>query len=285
MNTVASGDPGALRDIRGPSAFGGGLRRFWDLLWLNALYDLKLKYVGSVLGYLWTLIRPLLFFAIIYVVFTQVFRFDAEVENYAVFLFVNLMLFEFFAEATTGAVRSVVDQENMVRKTQFPRIVIPLAVVLTSTITLCLDLAVAFVVMLILGVDPLATWVLMPLIVAVMVFIAAGVSLILSSLYVHLRDLEHIWSVATRALLYAMPVLYPITLVPDGVLRFVVIGNPLTPVFLQAGVWITDPNLPSASEAAGSTIAVVLPMILLLTIPLLGLWLFDRRAPRIAEAL
>ncbi len=285
MNTITTADPGELQQIRGPSAFGGGFRRFLDLLWLNAIYDLKLRYVGSVLGYLWTLIRPLLLFAILYVVFTEVFRFGDVVENYAVFLFVNLMLFEFFAEATTAAVRSVVDQENMVRKTQFPRIVIPLAVVLTSSITLVLDLAVAFVVMLVLGVDPLATWVLMPVIVAVLIYFTAGVSLILSSLYVHLRDLEHIWGVAVRALLYAIPVLYPISEVPEGPLRFVVIANPLTPLFEQTAVWITDPNLENAVEAAGSSIAVIIPLMLLAVIPVFGLWFFNRRAPRVAEAL
>src|SRR4051794_8424848 len=159
-SAAASTPPIELREIGGPGAFGGGTRRFFSLLWLNAVADLKLRYVGSALGYLWTLIRPLLFFAILYVVFTQVFRLGDSIPNYPEFLIVNIMLFEFFAEATTASVRSVVAHENVVRKMDFPRIVIPLATCLTSAITLCLDLLAAFVVMVILGVGPFATWLL-----------------------------------------------------------------------------------------------------------------------------
>jgi ABC-2 type transport system permease protein len=281
-----------LREIRGPSAFGGGARRFFDLLWLNAIADLKLRYVRSVLGYLWTLLRPLFYFAIIYVVFTQVFRFGEQVENYAVFLIINLILFEFFADATTASVRAVVDQENVVRKMQFPRIVIPLATVLTSSFTLCLNLLATFAVILILGVGPYTTWVLLPVILIGLVAFTAGVSLILSALYVHFRDVEHIWTVAVRALLYALPVLYPIEEVPGGILRFIVVANPLAPIFEQARVWITDPAgasaVPggaSALDAAGSTLGVVLPLLFLAAVPAVGVWFFDRRAPRIAEAL
>jgi ABC-2 type transport system permease protein len=284
MSTVAE-TALELRQIRGPSAFGGGARRFLDLLWLTALADLKLRYVRSVLGYLWTLLRPLLYFAIIYVVFTEVFRFGDQVDNYAVFLIINLILFEFFADATTASVRSVVDQENVVRKMQFPRIVIPLATVLTSTFTLLLNLLAVFVVIAILGTGPYTTWLLLPLILLGIVLFATGISLILSALYVHFRDLEHIWSVAVRALLYGLPVLYPIEIVRNDVLRFLVAANPLAPIFEQARVWLSDPGAPGAAEAAGSTLAVVLPLLLLVAVAAFGVWLFDRRAPRIAEAL
>jgi ABC-2 type transport system permease protein len=290
MSSVAEAAP-ELREIRGPTAFGGGARRFFDLLWLNAIADLKLRYVRSVLGYLWTLIRPLMFFAVIYVVFTQIFKFDKFVDNYAVFLIVNLVLFEFFAEATTAAVRSVVDQENVVRKMQFPRIVIPLAAVLTSTFTLCLNLVATFAVILILGVDPVETWLLMPVLLIGLIAFTAGVSLILSALFVHFRDVEHIWSVGVRAVLYGVPVLYPIDAVtpdnPDSALRWVIVGNPLSPIFEQTRVWITDPGsvADNALEAAGSSLGLLIPLAILVAVPVFGVWFFDRRAPKIAEAL
>ena len=278
-----------LVEIRGPSAFGGGWRRFVNLLWLNSMADLRQKYVGSVLGYLWTLIRPLLFFAILYFVFTKLFRIGDSVENYEVFLIINIVMFEFFADATTAAVRSVVDHENVVRKMQFPRIVIPLSVVLTATITLCLDLVAAFVVLLILGVDPMGTWALVPLLLVPLILFTTGVSLVLSSLYVTFRDLEHIWGVAARALLYGMPVLYPVTFLSnDGVpaiLRELVLANPLTPLFVQAGHWVADPTLPTASQAVDSSLGLWVPLVLMAAITGFGLWLFERRAPRVAEAL
>lgn len=274
-----------LREIRGPSAFGGGTRRFFDLLWLSAMAELRRRYVGSVLGYLWTLLRPLLFFAILYVVFTKVFRFGDDVPNYAVFLILNLMLFEFFAEATSGATRSVLESENVVRKMQFPRIVIPLAVVLTAAMTLCLNLLAAFAVMLVLGVEAHATWLLLPLILLVLVGFTTGVALVLSSLFVGFRDIEHFWTVGLRALLYGLPILYPIEFVPEGALRWVVVANPLTPILEQTRLWVTDPGAPSVADAAGSTALAVAPLVLLVALPAIGLWFFNRQAPRIAEAL
>jgi ABC-2 type transport system permease protein len=278
-----------LVEIRGPSAFGGGWRRFLHLLWLNSMADLKQKYVGSVLGYLWTLIRPLFMFAILYFVFTKIFRIGDNVENYETFLIFNIVMYEYFAEATTAAVRSVVDHENVVRKMQFPRIVIPLAVVLTATITLCFDLIAAVIVLLILGVDPISTWLLLPLLLVPLVAFTTGVALVLSSLYVTFRDLEHIWGVAARALLYGMPVLYPVIFLNNEgvpqVLRWLVLANPLTPLFVQAGHWTADPGLPNAAEAVDTALGLWVPLTLLAVITAFGLWLFDRRAPRVAEAL
>lgn len=285
MEAMAQATAPELREIRGPSAFGGGTRRFFDLLWLTSVAELKLRYVGSVLGYVWTLLRPLMFAGILYVVFTHVFRFGDSVPHYAAFLILNVMLFEFFAEASGFGVTSVVERETLVRKMQFPRIVIPLSVTLTSAFTLCLDLVAALVFLLVLGVEPALTWLLLPVLVLALVGFTSGVTLILSSLFVQFRDVRHLWAVLVRALLYALPVLYAIEQVPAGVLRWVVAINPLAPVFEQARVWIVDPAAPSAVEAAGSTELVALSLVLLVAIPLFGLWFFDRRAPRIAEAL
>ena len=116
-----------LQEIRGPSALGGGVRRFFDLLWLSALTEFKLGYHGTALGFVWSFARPLLIFGILLVVFTQVFRLGSEVENYPAMLLLNILLFEFFAQATQQASTSVVVNESVVRKMQFPRLVIPLS--------------------------------------------------------------------------------------------------------------------------------------------------------------
>jgi ABC-2 type transport system permease protein len=116
-----------LQRVSGPSALGGGPRRFFDLLWLMSVTEFKRVYFGTVLGYLWSLIRPLMLFGVLLFVFTKVFRVGSEhVEHYAVMLLMGIVLFTFFQEATSNAVTSVVAQEGIVRKTQFPRLVIPL---------------------------------------------------------------------------------------------------------------------------------------------------------------
>src|SRR6478672_5252591 len=145
----------ALREVQGPSAVGGGRQRFFDLLWLVSVTEFKQAYFGTVLGYLWSLMRPLMLFGVLLFVFTKVFRIGNEqVEHYPVMLLLGIVLFTFFQESTTNAVTSVATQEAVVRKTQFPRLVIPLATVLTGAFNLGLNLVVVFAFVLAFGVDP-----------------------------------------------------------------------------------------------------------------------------------
>ena len=222
--------------IEAPSAFGGDRRRFLSLLWLTAIQDFRLMYRNSALGYLWTLLRPLALFAVLYVVFTQILRFGDEVPNYAVLLLMNIMLFQFFADATGAAMGSVVRGEPVVRKMHFPRIVIPLAIVVTAAMTSAMNLVVVFGFMLASGDRP-----------ADHLAAAAGdrdparrLSAPVPPCFCRwrtcgMRDLEHVWTVALRVLFYATPILYPLEFVPES-FRWVVALNPLTPILYQARV-------------------------------------------------
>jgi ABC-2 type transport system permease protein len=273
------------REIGGPSAFGGDRRRFFELLWLSSVAEFKLRYVGSVMGYAWTLVRPLLLFGVLYVVFTQVLRFGDEVPHYASMLILNIMLYQFFADATTAAVKSVVGSENVVRKMQFPRIVTPFSVVLTAAFTLGTNLLAVFVFILISGVSPTWTWLLLPVLILALIALTTGIVLILATLYVWFRDVDHIWSVFARALFYASPILYPITFVPEGTLRTIAFANPLTPLFTLARSWVIDPTAPSLGEVAGADWVLAMPLVIAVGLVVVGLWYFNRAAPRVAEAL
>lgn len=272
-----------LRPIEGPSAFGGDRRRFLDLLRLTAIQDFRLQYRTSVLGYVWTLLRPLALFGVLYVVFTHIIRFGDEVPNYAVLLLMNIMLFQFFADATGTAMGSVVRREPVVRKMHFPRIVIPLAIVVTAGMTSAMNLVVVFGFMLGSGVGPLVTWLLLPLIVIPLVALSAGVALLLSMAYVRMRDLEHVWTVALRALFYATPILYPLEAVPES-FRWVVALNPIAPLLYQARVWFVQPDAPPLLDQVGiAPLAGSIMIAIVLCVG--GIWLFVRQAPRVAEAL
>jgi ABC-2 type transport system permease protein len=274
----------ALRPVRGPSALGGGWRRFAELLLLISVTEFKKTYFGTVLGYVWSLLRPLLLFAVLLFVFTKIIRIGSGVEHYAVLLLFNVVLFGFFSEATQAAVTSVVNQEAIVRKTQFPRLVIPLSVVVTALFNFAINLIVVVVFLLASGVSPQWTWLLFPLIVAVLFVFATAVSLLLSSLYVRFRDAAIIWSVVSAALFYATPVLYPIEVVPSAY-RDLIFLNPLTPVFEQARKWVIDPDAPGAVSAAGGWTHLLLPLALFLVVCAVAVWYFKREAPRIAEQL
>jgi len=271
--------------IRGPSALGGDWRRFVHLTWLIAVTEFRLTYFGSVLGYLWSLMRPLLFFGVLYLVFAELANFGAKIPYYPVLLLANIVLISFFQEATGAAVTAVVNRENLVRKMQFPRMVIPLSIVLTSSMNLGLNLIAVFAFILIYGAPILTTWLLLPLLLLPLVLFTAGVSMLLSSLYVRFRDVQPIWSVMATLLFYGSPVLYTVQSIGDPQLEHLYMFNPLACILTQARVWIIDPSAPSWIDAAGGFPLALVPVAIFVTVCVLGWWVFDREAPRIAELL
>jgi ABC-2 type transport system permease protein len=279
----AAGHP-ELREITGPSALGGGTRRFFELLWLLASTEFKTTYRGTALGYIWSLIRPVMLFGVLLLVFTQIFKLGDQIPNYSQFLLLNVMLFTFFSEATQAAVTSVVNKEQIVRKTQFPRLVIPLSIVLNAVFHMLLNLFVVMIFIIATGVEPMWSWLWLPLIILLLVAITCAVAVALSVLYVRFRDTAIIWSVVALVLFYGTPILYSIDLVPDS-FRFAVLINPLAPLFEQANHWIINPSAPSAVEAIGSWPRMLAPVSLFAAICVLGALLFQREAPRVAENL
>jgi ABC-2 type transport system permease protein len=271
-----------LREVRGPSAIGGGRHRFFELLWLMSVTDFKKTFFGTALGYVWSLVRPLMLFAVLLTVFTQVFKID--VPHYEVLLLFNIVLFGFFQEATGGAVGSVLAQEGIVRKTQFPRLVIPLSVVLTALFTLGLNMIVVFGFMLAFGVYPMWTWLLLPVVFLPLFVLVCALSLLLSALNVRFRDVAIIWVVLATALNYGTPIIYPLEFVPET-LKHILMANPLTPLFQQAHVWMIEPNAEGVIDASGGPLPLIIAGLIYVAVCVLGVWVFNREAPRIAEQL
>jgi ABC-2 type transport system permease protein len=277
-----------LLEVRGPSALGGGSRRFFDLLWLMSVTEFKRVYFGTVLGYLWSLIRPLMLFGVLLFIFTQVFKVGHELEFYPVVLLLGLVLYTFFQEVPTIAVTSVVGQEGIVRKTQFPRLVIPLATVLTGAFNLGLNLIIVFVFILAWGVPLAWTWLLFPVALAFLFILTAGASMALSVLYVRFRDVSIIWVVLAQVLFYATPVLYPLGKpgLDNPTFERLLMLNPLAVIFEQVRFWVIEPNVaPSAVNAAGGWIWLLPAAVLFVAVCAFGVWIFNREAPRIAEDL
>jgi ABC-2 type transport system permease protein len=284
--SATDGSP-ALREVRGPSALGGGSRRFFDLLWLMSVTEFKRVYFGTVLGYLWSLIRPLMLFGVLLFVFTQVFKIGSEqVEHYPVFLLLGIVLYTFFQESTTNSVTSVVAQEGVVRKTQFPRLVIPLSTVITSALNFVLNLVVVFAFIFAFGVDPTWTWLLFPIALALLFVFTAAVGMALSVLYVRFRDVAIIWTVVAQVLFYATPILYPVDFKPGGDFEHLLMVNPLAVIFEQVRIWIlAEPQAPTIVEAAGGWLGLVPAAVIFVSVCAFGAWIFNREAPKIAEEL
>jgi ABC-2 type transport system permease protein len=280
------------RPIRGPSALTHDRRRFWHLAYNIALMQWKLRFFGSALGYVWQLVRPLLLFTVLYVFFTVIAHVGAGQgaggDYYGTQLLSSIVLFTFFAEATTGAVRSVLDSETLVRKIQFPRLVIPLAVVLLATFNLSLNMVVVLIFALIQGVHPMLTWLEFPLIIGVLAVFSTGVAMLLSALFVYFRDIQPIWDVLSQVIFYSTPVIVPIETVQaklSPALVHLYMLNPLSTVFQQFRHAMINHATPSAGQVLGSQLAVLEPVAISVAFFVLGFYVFNRTAPHVAEDL
>jgi ABC-2 type transport system permease protein len=270
--------------FRGPSAIGDDLRRFWSLTYTLAQTDFKLRFFGSALGYLWSLIRPLLLFGVLYLVFTEIVRFGEGVKHYPVYLLSSIVLFTFFSETTSRGVTALVERENLLRKIRFPRLVIPLAVALHAMFNLAMNLAVVFIFIFASGIEPTLDWLQIPLLILVLVVLATGVTMLLSALFVRFRDVQPIWEVALQLLFYGSPVIYVITEVPES-FRDLIAFNPIAVVLTQWRHAVIDQGAPTAGTAVGGLELLIVPLVIVAAIFALGFWIFMREAPRIAENL
>lgn len=268
----------------GPSAMGNDLRRFWSLTLMLATTEFKLRFFGSALGYVWTLMRPLMLFGVLYLVFTEVVRFGEGVKHYPVYLLTAIVLFTYFSEATGGSVPSLLGRESMLRKIRFPRMVIPLSVSLTSLFNLGMNLIAVFIFALANGVRPQWGWLELPLLIAILVVLATGVGMLLSALFVRYRDIEPIWDVVTQLLFYGSPILYVISALPDSAER-ILLANPIAAVLTEMRHALLDPDAPTAAAAIGGAPRLLIPAGIVVAVFALGLWVFHREAPRIAENL
>ncbi len=272
--------------IRGPSALSGGLRRSLVLTTAIARNDFKLRFFGSVLGYLWQLMRPLLLFGVLYLIFTQV-VIVSEGKDFPVALLLGIVLYTFFAEATGGAVASVMVRENLVRKIHFPRVVIPMAVVMTACFNLALNLVVVFAFATANGIYPKWSWLGLLGLVALLVVFAAGIAMLLSALYVRYRDIEPIWDVVLQIMFYGSLILVPYESIraKHEQIASALVANPLAAIVQQARHLVVDPSWVPAQAAIGGGARLLVPLGLIVATFVLGLWVFNREAPRIAEEL
>ena len=271
--------------ITGPSALGGSPRRFLYLSATLAVTEFKLRFFGSVLGYLWQLVRPLMLFTVLYFVFTEFVKIGGAVPHYPVVLLANIVLYTFFAEGT-GAVSSMVEREGLVRKIQFPRMAVPVSVVLTASFNLVLNLLVVLGFALASGVDPRWSWLEAPVLIGLLALFVLGLAMLLSALFVRFRDVQPIWEVLLQLAFYATPIIYAIeTIGVSERVQNLIMLNPLAAIIQQFRYAVIDPSAPSAAEAAGGVEMLLIPGALLFGLAALGYWYFDREAPRMAEDL
>lgn len=196
--------------------------------------DFKLRYQGSVLGYTWSLLRPLLIFAILYIVFVKFLKFGGNIPHFPIYLLLGIVIWNFFNEMTVQSLGSIVGRGDLIRKIRIPRWVIVLSSSISALISLGLNLLVVMVFMLFNDVDLLRTALWFPLIMLEVYIFALGISLFLAAAFVKYRDIGYIWEVIMQAGFYLTPILYPLSLIPSEAFRKLIMLNPMAQAIQDA---------------------------------------------------
>lgn len=243
--------------------------------------DFKVRYQGSVLGYFWSLLKPLFLFAILYVVFTYIIPLGKDVEHFPVYLLLGIVLWNFFTETTVLGASSVVARGDLIRKISIPRYLVVLASSLSALINLGLSMVVVFIFALLNGIIPSPSWLLIiPITLELYVF-ALGISFFLGAAYVRFRDITYIWEIVLQAGFYASAIIFPLTLVPAEFHKWFFM-NPIVQMVQDARHAIAT----DTSVTIWSTIdswALIIPFVIVIITAVVGGLYFKRRSKYFAE--
>lgn len=247
--------------------------------------DFKLRYQGSILGYLWAIIRPLLMFGILYIVFAKFLRFGAEIPHYPVYLLVGTVLWNFFTECTNQGIQSLIIRSDLMRKIAFPKWIIVLSATTTSLINLGINLVVVIIFSLFSGVELSFTWLIVPLLIAELYLLSFGIALLLGSLNVKFRDVQSIWEVLIQALFYAIPIIYPLSMVIaySPVAAKILMLNPIAQVIQDVRFCLITKETITGWGTMDNIFLKIIPILIVTVILFVGIVVFKKKSKYFAE--
>ena len=247
--------------------------------------DFKLRYQGSVLGYLWAILRPMLMFAILYVVFAKFMRFGGDIPHYPVYLLTGTVLWSFFTECCSQGIQSIVMRGDLIRKISFPKWIIVVSTTATAVINLLINLCVVVIFALINGVHPTWTWLLVPVLLVELYALALGISFLLGSINVKFRDIGSIWEVLVQAMFYAVPIIYPISMVSSTSMKAakLLMLNPIAQVIQDMRYCLITHEAITSWSLNGVGIVSFIPVILVVVVIILAAFFFRKRSRKFAE--
>lgn len=249
--------------------------------------DFKLRYQGSVLGYLWSLLKPLLLFAIMFIVFVHFLRFGKDVPHFTVSLLLGIVLWTFFTEATTQGMQAIASRGDLIRKINFPKYIIVISGTISALINLLLNLVVVFIFMIFDGVDFGWTLLLFPLTLLLIYAFSLGLAFFLAAVFVKYRDIGHLWEVFLQGLFYATPIIYPLqTVITIGgnTAAQLLMLSPVAVLFQQARADVVGhQNMVTASQLFSNPLYLAIPYLIILIVIVLGGLFFKRSQAKFAE--
>lgn len=256
------------------------------LLYELVVTDFKLRYQNSVLGYAWSLLKPLFLFAIMYVVFVHFLRFGEGIDHFAPMLLLGLVLWGFFTEATKQGMNSITSRGNLLRKINFPKYILVISATISAFINLLLNLVVVFIFMMIDGVDFGWSALLFPITLIILYGFALALAFFFAALSVKYRDISYIWDVIIQAMFYATPIFYPLQMVMAVNLQAaqVLMLNPVA-VLIQNGraQLVGSENAVTADQLFSNPVYLIIPYVIMLLFAVLAVWYFKKKQARFAE--
>ena len=247
--------------------------------------DFKLRYQGSVLGYAWSLLRPLMLFLILYVVFVKFLKIGSGIEHYPIYLLLGIVLWNFFAEMTSLSLSSIVGRGDLIRKIRIPRWIIVVSSSVTALINLGLNLIVVFVFLLFNRVDIMQSILWLPFIFLQLYLFALGLSLLLATAFVKYRDITHIWEVSLQGLFYLTPLLYPLSVISKPIFQKLLMISPIATALQDARYAAVTHQTITISSVFGSNYARLIPYGITVLTLILGILYFKSQAKNFAEDL
>lgn len=248
--------------------------------------DFKLRYQGSVLGYLWSLLKPLMLFAIMYVVFVHFLRFGNGIPHFPVALLLGIVMWSFFIEATSQGMQAITARGDLLRKINFPKYILVISSTVSALINFVLNLIVVLVFMVIDGVDFGWSMLLFPLTITILYAFALALAFYLSAVNVRFRDVGHIWEVLLQALFYATPIIYPLQMVMqfNDTAAHILMLSPIAVLFQNARAQLVGhENVITADQLFSNPVWLVLPYVVVVLVIVLATWYFRKNQAKFPE--
>lgn len=244
--------------------------------------DFKLRYQGSLLGYIWSLLRPLALFVILYFVFVKFLRIGDSVPHFPVYLLLGIVLWNYFAEVTNGGVSAIVGRGDLIRKLNFPKYVIVLSGSFSALINLALNFVVVGVFMWINGVQ--LTWEVLwvPLLILELFVLALAIAFFLSAVFVRLRDVNYIWEVIMQGAFYATPIIYPLSAMSENIGKILIL-NPVAQIIQDMRYVVITHESQTISSLYDNPWMRLLPIAFVIILAIVSMLYFRKRSKYFAE--
>jgi ABC-2 type transport system permease protein len=245
--------------------------------------DFKLRYQGSVLGYAWSLLRPLFMFVILYIVFAKFLKIGAAVPHFPIYLLLGIVIWNFFSEMTSQSATAIVARGDLIRKIRIPRWMIVFSSSISALINLGLNLVVVVVFMIFNHVSLLDTAPIAVLALVEVYVFSLGVSLFLSAAYVKYRDISYIWEVILQAGFYLTPILYPLSQIPNLAFQKLIMLNPMAQATQDTRYALVTHQSPTIYQVFNGGYYIYIPFLVIVIVFVGGLLYFKKEAKYFAE--